>query len=66
MSLVASAVAYVPINTASAVETTWAGTADMLREAAEETRAQVTTLWQSCLLSNRALVRGLWFYLTDS
>lgn len=41
MTLVASAVAAVPLNTAAAVETTWAGASDMLREAAEETRAQV-------------------------
>ena len=41
MTLVASAVASVPLNTAAALETTWAGASDMLREAAEETHAQV-------------------------
>lgn len=41
MTLVASAVALVPLNTAAAVETTWAGASDMLREAVEETRLQV-------------------------
>ena len=41
VTAVASAVKSVPLNTAAAVETTWAGASDLVREAAEGTRAQV-------------------------
>lgn len=49
MTRVASAVASVPLNTAAAVETTWAGASDLLREAAEETRTQVSAASAACV-----------------